>query len=90
MDRIDAMRVFVASVDRGSLAAAARSLGHSPATVTRAIALLETRLSTRLLFRSTRALRMTPVGESYLSTCASGAGCIPERQSSRSGPTVAR
>ncbi len=69
MDRIDAMRVFVASVDRGSLAAAARSLGHSPATVTRAIALLESRLSTRLLFRSTRALRMTPVGESYLSTC---------------------
>lgn len=69
MDRIDAMRVFVACVDRGSLASAARSLGHSPATVTRAIALLESRLNTRLLFRSTRALRMTPVGESYLTTC---------------------
>jgi DNA-binding transcriptional LysR family regulator len=69
VDRIDAMRVFVASVDRGSLASAARSLGHSPATVTRAIAMLENRLSTRLLFRSTRALRMTAVGESYLATC---------------------
>src|SRR5580658_7020491 len=69
MDRIDAMRAFVASVDRGSLASAARGLGHSPATVTRAIALLERRLGMRLLHRSTRALHLTQFGETYLATC---------------------
>jgi DNA-binding transcriptional LysR family regulator len=69
MDRIDAMRAFVTAVDRGSLASAARSLGHSPATVTRAIALLEGRLGTRLLHRSTRALHLTEFGESFLATC---------------------
>ena len=69
MDRIDAMRAFVAAVDRGSLASAARSLGHSPATVTRGLALLEKRLGVRLLHRSTRALRLTHFGEAYLATC---------------------
>jgi DNA-binding transcriptional LysR family regulator len=71
MDRIDAMRAFALSVDRGSLASAARGLGHSAATVTRAIALLEARLGTRLLHRSTRALRLTHAGERYLVTCRS-------------------
>jgi DNA-binding transcriptional LysR family regulator len=69
MDRIDAMRAFVTAVDRGSLASAARGLGHSPATVTRAIALLEGKLGMRLLHRSTRALRLTEFGETYCATC---------------------
>ncbi len=69
MDRIDAMQAFVMSVDRGSLAAAARGLGHSAATVTRAIAVLESRLGARLLHRSTRSLHLTQAGERYLATC---------------------
>jgi DNA-binding transcriptional LysR family regulator len=69
MDRIDAMRAFVASVDRGSLASAARQLGCSAATMSRAIAMLERRLRMRLLHRSTRALHLTPFGETYLTTC---------------------
>ena len=69
MDRIDAMRAFVTAVDRGSLAAAARSLGQSPASVTRALASLEGRLGVRLLNRSTRALHPTPFGDTYLATC---------------------
>jgi DNA-binding transcriptional LysR family regulator len=69
MDRIDAMRAFVTAVDRGSLASAARGLGHSPATVTRAMALLEGKLGMRLLHRSTRALRLTEFGETYYVTC---------------------
>jgi hypothetical protein len=36
MDRIDAMKVFVAALDEGSLAGAARRLGKSPAAVSRA------------------------------------------------------
>ena len=69
MDRLDAMAAFVAAVDRGSLAAASRALGHSPAAVTRAIASLEDRLGARLLHRTSRALRPTPLGETYLATC---------------------
>ena len=41
MDRIDAMKVFVAALDEGSLAGAGRKLGRSPAAVSRAIAFLE-------------------------------------------------
>jgi len=69
MDRLDAMAAFVVAVDRGSLAAASRQLGCSPAAVTRAIASLEDRLGAQLLHRTSRALRLTPLGETYLSTC---------------------
>jgi DNA-binding transcriptional LysR family regulator len=41
MDRIDAMKVFVATLEEGSLAAAGRKLGRSPAAVSRAVAFLE-------------------------------------------------
>ena len=63
------MRIFATAVDRGSLASAARGLGYSPATVTRAIALLERRLGMPLMHRSTRALHLTQFGETYLATC---------------------
>lgn len=69
MDRIDAMRAFVATVDRGSLAGGARFLSLSPAAVTRAIAALEDRLQMPLLHRTTRALHLTQFGETYLATC---------------------
>lgn len=69
MDRLDAMAAFVAAVDEGSLAGAARRLGRSPAGVTRAIAALEERLGTALLRRTTRALHLTAFGETYLATC---------------------
>jgi DNA-binding transcriptional LysR family regulator len=63
MDRLDTMSIFIAAVDEGSLAAAARKLGRSPATITRAISLLEDRLGHRLLHRTGRWLKLTEVGE---------------------------
>jgi DNA-binding transcriptional LysR family regulator len=69
MDRLDAMAAFVAAIDDGSLAAAARRLGYSPAAVTRGIASLEDRVGAQLLHRTTRALRLTQFGESYLVMC---------------------
>ncbi|MFG1343414.1 LysR family transcriptional regulator [Xanthobacter autotrophicus DSM 431] len=69
MDRIDAMTAFVTALDEGSLARAARRLGRSPAAITRAVALLEERLGTRLLHRTTRALHLTQAGERYLASC---------------------
>jgi DNA-binding transcriptional LysR family regulator len=69
MDRLDAMRVFVAALDEGSLAGAGRRLGRSPAAVTRAVAFLEGHVGVQLLYRTTRALRLTEAGERYASTC---------------------
>jgi DNA-binding transcriptional LysR family regulator len=69
MDRLDAMATFVAVLDEGSLAAAGRRLGRSPAAVTRAIAGLEQRLGTRLLHRTTRRVKLTEAGESYAAAC---------------------
>ncbi len=65
MDRIEAMRIFVAALDEGSLAGAGRRLGHSPAAVSRAIAFLEAHVGTELLHRTTRTLRLSEAGERY-------------------------
>ena len=69
MDRIDAMKVFVATLDEGSLAGAARRLGRSPAAVSRAIAFLEAHTGTALLHRTTRTIKLSEAGERYASAC---------------------
>lgn len=69
MDRIDAMKVFVATLDEGSLAGAARRLGRSAAAVSRAIAYLEAHTGTALLHRTTRTLRLSAAGERYAAAC---------------------
>jgi DNA-binding transcriptional LysR family regulator len=69
MDRIDAMRVFVAVLDEGSLAAAGRKLGRSPATVSRAVAFLEGHVGVQLLHRTTRSSRLSEAGERYAAAC---------------------
>jgi DNA-binding transcriptional LysR family regulator len=69
MDRLDAMRIFVAALDEGSLAAAGRRLRRSPAAVTRALAGLEAHVGVKLLHRTTRAIKLTEAGERYLETC---------------------
>lgn len=66
MDRLYLMTVFVAVAEKESFAAAARQLGMSPPAVTRAIAALEARLAVKLLNRTTRYVRVTEVGQSYL------------------------
>jgi len=58
VDRIDQMAAFVAVARAGSFVGAARRLGRSPASVTRAVAALEDRLGTRLLTRTTRVVRL--------------------------------
>ena len=69
MDRIDAMKVFVAALDEGSLAGAGRKLGKSPAAVSRAIAFLEEHVGTPLLHRTTRSIRLSEAGERYAAVC---------------------
>jgi DNA-binding transcriptional LysR family regulator len=69
MDRLDAMSLFVATVEAGSLSAAARRAGVPLATVSRKLSELEKHLTTRLLIRSTRRLTLTDAGQSYLAAC---------------------
>lgn len=69
MDRFEAMQLFVSVAERQSFAAAARSHALSAARVTRAIAALEQRVGARLLHRTTRAVRLTDAGASYLGHC---------------------
>ena len=69
MDRIDAMKVFVAALNEGSLAGAGRKLGKSPAAVSRAIAFLEEHVGASLLHRTTRSIRLSEAGERYAMAC---------------------
>jgi DNA-binding transcriptional LysR family regulator len=69
MDRLEAMSVFAAIVDGGSLSAAGRHLNVPLATVSRKLAELEAHLRTRLITRSTRRLELTDAGREYLGAC---------------------
>ncbi|TPO10238.1 LysR family transcriptional regulator [Mesorhizobium sp. B1-1-5] len=69
MDRLDAMSLFVATVEAGSLSAAAKRAGVPLPTVSRKLSELEKHLKTRLLNRSTRRLTLTDAGQSYLAAC---------------------
>lgn len=69
MDRLDAMKVFIATLDEGSLAGAGRLLRRSPAAVSRAIAFLEAHVGVELLHRTTRRIRLSEAGERYAAAC---------------------
>lgn len=69
MSRYRQMQVFAAVVQAGSLAAAARQLEQSPATVMRSIAALEARLNNRLLLRGPRGVELSPAGEQFAVSC---------------------
>ena len=69
-DAFQEMVVFTKVVAAGSLSAAARELGLSPALISRKLAALEARLGVRLVNRTTRSLRLTDEGASYHESCA--------------------
>ncbi len=66
MNILQSIRSFIRTADTGSLAAAARTLGISPAAVGQNIARLETHLGVRLFNRTTRTLALTERGALYL------------------------
>ncbi|MEW6996146.1 LysR family transcriptional regulator [Colwelliaceae bacterium BS250] len=66
LDQIQLMKVFVAVAEEQGFAAASRRLNMSPPSVTRAIAMLEERLTIKLFNRTTRYVRVTDAGIRYL------------------------
>jgi DNA-binding transcriptional LysR family regulator len=69
MDRFKELTTFVEVAQRGSLSAAARDEGITPAMVGRRIDQLEDRLGVKLFKRSTRKVTLTPEGATFFEDC---------------------
>ena len=65
MSRFDDLEVFAKVVVMGSMSAAAREMGLSPAVISKRMQRLEERLGTRLLNRTTRQISLTESGQGY-------------------------
>ena len=63
--RFEQIESFVAVVEHGGFAAAARVLGHHPSVLSRRLDALERRLGVRLLARTTRRVTVTEAGAAY-------------------------
>jgi DNA-binding transcriptional LysR family regulator len=66
MKALDSLRIFVATLQKGSLSAAGRSLSLSPATISRRISALEDELGVQLVDRTSRTLKVTEAGQAFL------------------------
>lgn len=66
MDRLQSLEVFVAVAEAGTFSGGARTLGISAPSATRGVNELEERLGARLFNRTTRVVRLTDVGRTYL------------------------
>jgi DNA-binding transcriptional LysR family regulator len=69
MQDLNDLYYFARVVEHGGFAPAGRALGVPKSTLSRRIALLEEKLKSRLLQRSTRHFGMTEVGEVYYRHC---------------------
>ncbi|WP_395442964.1 LysR substrate-binding domain-containing protein [Caulobacter sp. UC70_42] len=69
MSRWDGIDEFVATAEAESFSKAALRLGLSTSGVSRAVAGLEERLQTRLLYRTTRRVSLTDPGRAFLARC---------------------
>jgi len=69
LNDLRAVEIYVAVVESSSITRAAHRLGIQPSTVSKKVAELEERASTRLLHRTTRRLSMTEVGGRFYEQC---------------------
>ncbi|TCI05149.1 LysR family transcriptional regulator [Corallincola luteus] len=66
------IRAFIAVCEHGSFSAAAEATHASKSNLSQQVSTLEQTLGVQLLFRTTRQLRLTEVGERYLAMCQQG------------------
>lgn len=76
------MKLFVQTVITGSLSAAGRELGFSPAVGSKRLARLEASLGTLLLQRSSRRLSLTDEGSIYFERCQAILADVDEAEAS--------
>lgn len=88
LDRVTGMRAFVRAANAGSLSAAARQMGISPAMATKHVDALEARLGVKLFHRTTRRLSLTEAGNDYLDACQRILADIDEAEANVSSQRV--
>lgn len=69
MPQLTGIPAFVHVAEQRSFRGAARILGVTPTAVSKAVSRLEERLGTRLFYRTSRHVALTPEGEAYLPYC---------------------
>src|SRR3546814_20886754 len=87
MDRVTSMRTFVRAAADGSLSAAGRHLGISPAMAVKHVNALEARLGVKLFHRTTRRLSLTEAGRHHLEACHR---LLPEIDEAEAAPASQR
>src|SRR6201991_341503 len=85
------IRLFVEAAQLGSLSAAGRKLGLTPATASARLAKLESGLKARLFERTTRQLRLTEEGRLFLQGCRQALSALDDAQMAlQAGQNVVR
>jgi len=87
LNKLRAIRIFVAIAKYGSLTETSKQLGKSLPTVVRTLSSLEDELGFRLFNRTTRRIALTHDGEVYLSHCVQMLDEMSEIESQLQGHT---
>ncbi|MCC5655325.1 LysR family transcriptional regulator [Nostoc sp. XA013] len=69
MDKLNSLIIFVRAAQYLSFSEAARQLGMSPSTVSKAVLRLEEEMGIRLMNRTTRSITLTHDGEGFYNRC---------------------
>ncbi len=85
MTNLGDLEVFTRVVSTGSMSAAGRALGFSPAVISKRIKRLEDRLGTRLFQRTTRQISLTEAGQGFYDRVLGIMAGIEEAESFASG-----
>lgn len=91
IENLGDLRVLVLTAHGGTLSAAGRALGITPAAASAALKRLEAQLGARLFERTTRAMRLTPPGQTLLDYATRALELLAEGESlvaSESGALV--
>ncbi|WP_413662381.1 LysR family transcriptional regulator [Microbulbifer sp. CNSA002] len=80
ISRTEDLEIFLATIDSGSLSAAARALDIQVARVSRALSRLESELDCTLLNRTTRKLELTEEGRLFSDRVRQGLRCLSQAE----------
>lgn len=82
---LHAMSAYVRVVDAGSFTAAAEQMGLTKAQISRLVSVLEKRLQTKLMQRTTRRISVTGAGQRYAEQCKAILDLVAQAESEAAG-----